>query len=589
MPETPITDRGLAWVEMVLNGTTPACKRVVQACKRFRSDMKRAGTPEFPYVFDLAAAEHLCAFVEACPHIEGEWAARGETIILGGWQAFLLGQINGWRHVETGLRRFRYAYIEVPRKNGKSTLLAAVALYFLTVDGEPGAKVFSAASSTDQAKIVFDAARVMAMTGTVGGEPLWHVLGLQVEQHKIKTRDPAAVFRAVASQTKSQDGKNPHCAIIDELHEHQKRDVWDAMSSALGAREQPLMIAITTAGHNTGGICYEQRRYVQRLLDAVSDDESYFGLIFEADEGDDPGDPLTWAKANPSLGVSKKQQFMADEWNKAQASPAALGEFLRKHLDIWTSIGASAIDMDRWRGAERPEMRLAPLAGSKAWIGVDLALMHDFSSVVVVVPADEEFLVFSWHFLPEATVQKPGNEHYEGWRREGWIQTTPGAQLDLHIVEALVMQLAGIEAEDLTVPGWQFRDVAALNVEMVVYDPTFAGQMAATWDQAGINAVELRSRALNMNEPFQRLIGAVEDRRLVTDGNPVLAWMASNTLLRQVQGGDMIYPSKLAPEDKIDGITALINALWPLDQVADVVAVGNISDFLAAPVVMTRG
>lgn len=566
MLETPITDRGLAWADDVLKGRVPACKRVVQAVRRFKKDLKRQDTDDFPFVFDAEAAEHICAFIELFPHVKGTWAARNETIRLAGWQAFLLGQINGWRHCDTGVRRFRTAYIEVPRKNGKSSLMAPLGVYFLSVDGEPGAEVFSAASSSDQARIVFDAARVMLINGSVGGEPLAAKLGLHVEQHKIKSiDDEASVFRAVASQTKSQDGKNPHCAIIDELHEHQKRDVWDAMASALGARDQPLMVAITTAGHNTAGICYEQRVYVQRLLTGDQVDNSYFGMIFEADEGDEPGDPATWAKANPNLGVSKSEQYLQDEWNKAQASPQAMGEFLRKHLDIWTSVGAAALDMELWRGAEDAAMRLVEFAGARALIGVDLAIRHDFSSVVAAIPDGGDVRVFSWHFLPEDTVKKPGNEHYLGWAHDGWVMTTPGAMLDLTIVQDLVLQLAGVETET----DWTYRDVAELGVEMITADPTFAAQMAATWEAQGLPVNMMPSRARNMNEPFQRLIGLVEDGRVITDGNPVLAWMAGNTLMKQVQGGDMIYPAKETPEAKIDGITALINALWPLGAVEE--------------------
>ena len=564
--ETPITLRAVAWVDDILSNKLPSCKRIKQACKRFRADLKRSGSDQFPFVFDLEASEHMCAFMEALPHIEGAWAARGECISLLGWQSFLISQIGGWRHMVTGIRRFRTAYVEVPRKNGKSTLLAGVGLYFLGPDGEPGAKVYSAAASTHQARIVFDAARVMALSGRAEGMGLDELLGLHVEEHKIKTADPAALFQPIASQTKSKDGKNPHCAIIDELHEHEKRDVWDSMASALGAREQPLLIAITTAGYNTGGVCYEQRKYLQRILDGSFEDDSYFGLIFEADEGDEPGDQATWEKANPSLHAAKSLQYMQDEWKKAAASAAAMGEFLRKHLDIWTSVGASAIDMTSWRGAEDPTMQLADYAGRRALIGVDLATRNDFSSVTVVIPDDDHpdkgpLRVFSWHFLPEKVVHAPGNEHLWGWKKDGHIHTTPGSELDLRIVEALVLQLAGLGDDS-----WGWGDLPELTVEMVIYDALFASQMAATWDAAGLAAVELRSRASNLNEPFNKLIAAVEDGRVINDGNPVLTWMASNTLLKQVQGGDYIYPAKLADEDKIDGIVALINALWPLSQ-----------------------
>lgn len=572
--ETPITLRALDWVDDILSNKQPSCKRIKQACKRFRADLRRAGTEEFPFVFDMEASEHICAFLEALPHIKGKWAQRGETLKLMGWQAFLVGQIGGWRHMETGLRRFRTAYIEVPRKNGKSTLLSGVGLYFLTVDDEPGAEVYSAAASTHQARIVFDATRVMALIGKVDGVPLARLLDLDIEQHKIKTSDPAAVFQPVASQTKSKDGKNPHCAIIDELHEHDKRDVWDSMENGMGARDQPLLIAITTAGHNTAGICYEQRKYLQRILDGAFEDESFFGLIFEADEGDDPGDPATWEKANPCLHAAKTLQSMEGNWRKAQASPASLGEFLRKHLDVWTSVGASAIDMEGWNAGENTALKIEDFAGRRCFIGVDLATRHDPSSVVVVFPDEKDpakgpMTAFSWHCLPQKVVDAPGNEHLWGWAQKGLIKTTPGAELDLRLVEALVMHLCGHGADHDPINEWGWGDLPVLDVEMVIYDAQFAQQMAATWDAAGIQAVELRKRAANTNEPFNKLIAAVDDHRLQHDGNAVLKWMAGNTLLKQVPGGDYIFPTKLAPEDKIDGIDALINAIWPLSQVVE--------------------
>lgn len=560
--ETPGVDRALKFVEDVLGGAVPSCKKVVLACRRFRRDMKRAGTKDFPYVFDAERAEHMHAFIEAMPHIEGVWASRGELLEMIPWQSFAIANIGGWVHMETGNRRFRIAYIEVPRKNGKSTLLAPIGLYFLTVDGEPGAKVYSAAASTDQARIVFDAARIMAQNAQVEGRDLTEILGLVVEQHKIKVSDDeAAVFRAIASQTKSKDGKNPHLAIVDELHEHEKRDVWDSMDSAMGSRDQPLLIAITTAGWNVGGICFEQRKYVQALLENVRSDEGYFGLIFEADQGDDPGDPVTWAKANPSLGVSKSLEYMTAQWNKASASPASMGEFLRKHLDIWTSVGASALDMDGWRKGVQPELSIEDFRGRKAWVGVDLATRDDFADVVVVIEDGESWVTFAWHFLPQKQIDAPGNEHLWGWHHENRIFATPGAELDLHMVEALVLALAGIEGHQ----DWGWPDFG-LDVQQVTYDPQFAAQMAQTWEQKGLLAVELRSGARNWNEPFHRLIAAVDDGRVITDGDPVLHWMAMNTLQKTVQGGTFIYPAKLSPEDKIDGIAAMLNAIWPLHQ-----------------------
>lgn len=554
------TDRAVAYADLVVSGELPSCRKVMQACQRFLDDLERQCTPDFPYVFDPEAAEHMAAFIEAMPHIKGRWAARRELVQLDDWQCFLIANIAGWVHVSTGMRRFKTAYVEVPRKQGKSTLLSAMGLYFLIVDGEPGAEVYSAASSSDQARIVFESARNMILRAEVEGKPAVEALGLTVEQHRIKTPDEAAVFRPVAAQTKSQDGKNPHCAIVDELHEHQNRDVWDSMDSALGAREQPLLIAITTAGSNTAGVCYEQRTYLTRILNRTQVDEEYFGLIYEADEGDDPGDPLTWAKANPGLGRAKSLEYMQRQWTKASASPVAMGEFLRKHLDIWTSVGASALDLTKWRAAFDPDLKISDFAGEPCFVGVDLATRQDFADVVVVFLRGRKLFAFARHFLNRAVIEAPGNEQLLAWANEGRILTTPEAgELDLNMVQAYVLSLIGVASDEFDFP------LLNLNVQQVIYDPQFAHQMVATFEAKGLTCVELQTKAKNMNEPFNRLISAVDDGRLVTDGDPVLEWMAGNVLQKRVLGGDYIFPTRANPEDKIDGVVALINALWAIE------------------------
>lgn len=564
-PGASCTDRAVAYADAVTAGEIPSCKKVMLACRRFLADLDRQCSEDFPFVFDPEAAEHMAGFIEAMPHIKGRWAAQRELVQLDDWQCFLVANIAGWLHAETGFRRFKTAYVEVPRKQGKSTLLSAIGLYFLTVDGEPGAEIYSAASSSDQARIVFDSARNMILRAEIDGRPATEVLGLTVEQHRIKTPDEAAVFRPVAAQTKSQDGKNPHCAIVDELHEHRNRDVWDSMDSALGAREQPLLIAITTAGSNTAGVCYEQRNYVSRILAGTQVDEEYFGLIYEADEGDDPGDPLTWAKANPGLGGAKSLDYMRRQWTKAAASPANMGEFLRKHLDIWTSVGAAALDVIKWRAAQDVSLSIRDFAGEPCWIGVDLATRQDFSVVVAVFQRDGKFHAFARHFLNQAVIDAPGNEQLWAWANEGLILTSPHSrgELDLNMVEAYVLSLAGIASEE-----WGF-EAHDFEIQAVVYDLQFAAQMVANWEARGLPCEELQTRAKNMNEPFHRLIAAVDDGRLVTDGDPVLEWMAANVLQKKVPGGDYIYPTRAYPEDKIDGVIALLNALHAIEHPDD--------------------
>lgn len=569
--ETPITERAFQWVEDVLSKTVPACKNIIRACKRHKRDLKLSWLKggDFPYVFDMLRAEHMCAFVETMPHVKGAYAKVNAGLELLGWQAFTVASIGGWVHRDTGFRRFRVAYIEVPRKNGKSTLLAGIALYFLAVDEEPGAEVYSAASSTKQARIVFDTSKIMARRAGDRGEPLSNALGLKIEEHKILLRDDeAAVYQPVASQTKSHDGKSPHFCSADELHEHQKPDVWASMIEGMGARDQPLMMAITTAGVDTTGICFEQRRYLEAILKRTRDDEEYFGLIFEADDGDEPGDEKTWAKSNPSLGTAKTLAYMRGRWRAAQANARAMGEFLRKHLDIWTSTGAVALDLDKWRKGENPDLTVEDFKGRTVQIGVDLAIRDDFASVAATFEEDGRYTTKFWHFLPQAKVEQEGFEHYADWADQGRIYHTPGNSLDLEIVQSLVFQLCG-EATPEEIEKWPFEGVEALDIEHVIYDPKYGAQMVSAWEGRGISCIELQSRAANFNEPFNRLIATVDDGKMITDGCPVAAWMAGNVVEKRVIGGDYIYPTKIMPDEKIDGIAALLNSIWPLGQVLE--------------------
>jgi len=555
-------DRANRYARQVVGGEIPACRLTIQAAQRHLDDLARVETdPKFKYRFDPIAVAHICAFVEALPHVEGDLAGAGAKLILDDWQVFILASINGWRHYETGLRRFRRAYVEVPRKNGKSTLLAAVGLYFLSVDGEAGAKVYSAAASTHQARIVFDVARLMAMNGTVetkfGVQSLAAALGFEIQQHKLLlSRDGAAVFQPIASQTKSKDGKNPHLAIIDELHEHEKPDVYNSMSSALGARSQPLLISITTAGSNVGGICYDVHRYTADVVGGVRVDDSFFGIIYGADAGDDAGDPATWRKANPALGTAKSETYIADEWKTAQANPVQMGEFLRKHLNRWTSIGAAAFDLDALTRAQAPALLLGDLQGREAWIGVDLSLTNDLTSVVATIPEGDGYILKARHFATEMQIQAPGNSNLEGWSRldgpDGHkrLEMCSGARINDAQVEAAIIEFATI-----------------LDVQEVDFDPWRAASLGQSLSNQGLPCVEFRQTPMNMTPPFEHAIGVVADDLMITDGDPVLYWMFANAICRQ--NGDFMRLEKLDKASKIDGVSATLTALGRILSVAE--------------------
>lgn len=532
------------YADGVLSGAVPACVWTRHACARFKRDRAREAKG-WKFALDPAAAAHACAFAETFEHVEGEWAARAATLHLEPWQVFVFVNVFGWLKVATGFRRFSTVYVEVPRKNGKSAMVAPVALYCLALDNEAGARVYSAATKAKQARIVFDVARQMAVRNRTFRERC----GVTVQQHKV-LGGPLCEF--VPLEAQKLDGLNVHCAIVDELHEHPDSRVVDALDQARGARRQPLLFMITTAGSDVGGVCYRQRDYLCKVLDPdlPVDDESFFGVIYSADDGDDIFDEATWWKANPNLGVSKSLDYMRDQAAKAKASPAERGAFMRKHLDIWTQVGATAFDVDGWkRGQQRLDR--AAFMGAGGVVGVDLAQKDDLTSIVWAGWRGEdertrELVVFADHFATEATVRADGNEHLRGWAERGLIRVCPGSLIDFEEVEARVREIA------------EHHGAGEIS-----FDPALAAQMMASLSRQGFLCVEYRQSPMNMDPPFQRAQGLVADGRVISDvRDDVLAWMVRNTL--DEQRGEFHRPAKRRAGEKIDGVSAMVSALGRL-------------------------
>ena len=279
------------YIEGVVNGQILACKWVQLACERAISDLKRSRTAAFPFRFDVTLADRVCSFIELLPHVKGsKWA--GDPIRLQPWQIFILGSVFGWVRKRNGLRRFRTAYLELPRKQGKSCLSSAVALYMLCEDGEKGAEIYSAATTRDQAKIIFSDAQQMARQTP----ELREHYRLTVNAHNLNVIETGSKFEALSAEADTLDGLNTHCALIDELHAHRTRAVFDIIESSTAARAQPLLWMITSAGSDRAGICYEQRTYVTKILDRVIEDETYWGIIYTIDSLDNWQDEDSWKK-----------------------------------------------------------------------------------------------------------------------------------------------------------------------------------------------------------------------------------------------------------------------------------------------------
>lgn len=533
-------DAAQSYARRVQAGEVPTCKWTRLAIDRQVDDLAREPSEQWPWIFDADRAARICAFLELLPHIKGKWAREGRLLVLDPWQCFIVTTVFGWVHRDTGLRRYREAYIEVPRKNGKSLVSAGIGLYMLSADGEQGAEVYSAATTRDQARIVFDDAKGMAER--TPDMRTW--LGVAILTHSITVAHTSSKFMPLAAEASTQDGLNVHCAVIDELHAHKKRDLYDVIDTARGAREQSLLWLITTAGTDRSGICYERRTHITKVLDRVIDDATMFGIIYTIDEKDDPFDATTWGKANPNWMVSVLPDDMEAAARKAAAMPSALNNFLTKRLNVWVNGESPWMDMRAWERCADPTMQISDFAGERCWMGLDLAQKKDFAALVLVFQRGGVWHVFIRLYLNELAVQESGNAHLSGWARSGYVQVTDGDITDFDVL-----------ADDLRGFCKQF------DVQEIAFDPALSMYFAGKLIEEGLPLVEITQRALFFTPPLIQVENLVLEKKLKFDGNPVMTWMVSNLVVKVSKFNELRSPTKERPENKIDGPMAMLMAL----------------------------
>lgn len=541
-------DRARAYCERVLSGQEAAGKYERLACKRFVSDLGRQRTEGFPYLFDEAAGSRACRFIELLPHIKGEWAKpvyiNGKLsyakLQLEDWQIFGVINVFGWLHAKTLLRRFRRWYEEVARKNAKSTKAAGVLLFMTTADREPGAQAYSAATTGDQAREVFDVARNMALR-----EPEFRArFGVTIGKHDISVEGTASAAKTLNAEGSTLDGLNVHFASVDELHAHKTRAVWDVIDSATGARSQPLIMMITTAGSDTAGICYEQRDYTTKVLEGTIVDETWFGVIFALDDEDLWHDPKVWRKANPNLGISVKTDDLEAAVRKALAMPSALNPLLTKRLNKWVNADTSWIDGESWRRCGDSKPQLDDFASEKCWIGLDLAEKRDFAAKVMVFRRVEDYYVFVKLYLNEMAIAESGNAHLQGWAQSGFVTVSDGNVTDFDAI-----------ADDLR------SDCERFEVQEIPFDPAMSRYFATKLIEEGLPLVEIRQAPIFFTQPLIQTENLVLERRLHHDGNPVMTWMVSNVMVTRSRITGLKHPTKSREENKIDGPVAMFMAL----------------------------
>lgn len=419
-----------------------------------------------------------------------------------------------------------------------SSLSSGVALYCLVADREPGAEVYSFATTRDQAKIVFGDAKVMAEHNA----PLRSQFGLQVLANALYVPTTNSTFQAKSAEGSTLDGLNTHLAVIDELHAHKTRAVYDVVETSLGKRRSSLLWCITTAGFDTSGICYEVRTMSTKVLEGTVSDETQFAIIYTIDEGDDWTTLDALEKANPNWGVSVRPEMITSLLKKAKALPSAINNFLTKHLNVWCSASSAWMDMPAW-DANEVDAERSFYEGMPCYIGLDIGAKNDVTAKILLFPYGNGYMTFADFYLPEAAVERSTNSQYRGWVEEGWITQSGGAMTDLSRIE-----------EDIR------EDLSRYDVKGIAFDPWNALQLATSLSADGAPMIEYRNTVQNFSDPMKSLEALVQDKRISHDGNPVLRWMMSNVVAK-LDAKDNIFPRKERYECKIDGVVALIMAL----------------------------
>lgn len=486
--------------------------------------------------FDEKAAMKALTFFNFLKHPKGSDFA-GREFVLSPWQAFDVYNIFGWK-TAGGKRRFRYAYTDIARKNGKTTYAAAIALFTLIMDNEQGAEVYTVATKKDQAKICLEDARnIVKQSKDLS-------VYTEVWQHSVTCEMIGSSMKALSSDSNTLDGLNPHCVILDEFHAHKDDLVFNVMKSAMGARVQPLMMILTTAGFNRNVPCYSYRDVAIKVLKGILKQDDLYISIHTLDPDDDYHDPANWQKSNPNLNISVKENFLIGEYNDAKNNPDRMYNFLTKNLNIWTDSAKQWLPSAEWEACNKGE---EDLTGEVCYAGLDLASVRDTNALALCFPRPEgnfSFKVFFW--MPEMNVlERVKNKgiNYDRWIREGYMRTTDGNITDYNYIK-----------EDIKAICKEYK------VQNIQFDRWNSSQLVIDLMYEGLNMVPFGQGFASMSAPTKELERLVMSNKMNHMGNPVLTWHVSNVFLQRDASGNLKIDKDKSSE-KVDGAVACVMAL----------------------------
>lgn len=527
--------KALSYINRVLTGERIAGELERLAVERHLRDLENA--TEMGLYFDEKAAKIALSFFTFLRHFKGEWAGR--EFELEDWQCFIVWCVFGWK-TKDGRRRFNYANVEVARKNGKTTFAAGIALYMMVLDGEQGAEVYSAAVDKEQACICWDAAKAMIEQSPVLSKYL------NVWRDSITMESTASSYKPLSKESKNKDGLSPHCAICDEMHAWSTDDIYNLITSGMGARRQPLVFSITTAGFNMSLPYYSMRCHYVDILRGIKQEENTFCIIFCPDKGDDWKDPETWYKASPNLGISVYMDYMQKEFERAVNKGSTTEvNFKTKNLNMWVDAPDVWIQDEKVLRCDYGTKE-DNLLGQECWGGIDLASHVDINSLALYFPnlPHPTFRFYFW--IPEGKVlQKEDRVDYRQWIKEGWVNVTPGDVID---IDFMVADICGI--------------LKKYDVKNISFDPAKAYHgVIQGLQKEGFDGVldEFGQGIQNMSEPTKKVEADVTAGVIDLMNNPVIRWMFRNVVVYR-DANDNIKLDKKRSIEKIDGVVTMAMA-----------------------------
>ncbi len=517
---------------LVVSGKIPVCKWTRLAVERHYRDLED-GKKRGLYFCEEYAQHAIQSFL-FLKHSKGEWA--GQMFVPSLWQQWWVALAFGWIR-EDGTRRFREVWEEVPRKNGKSTKLAGIGLYLFDFDGEPGAEVYTAATKMDQAKITHDEAVRM-----VQSSPLLK-RHIAVRRNELYIPGTANKFLPLGRDSKSIDGLNPSGSILDEVHAHKNRELYDVIKSGQGGRRQPMIWQITTAGFDLSSFGYEQHNYALEVLNGKVDDE-FLAIVYTVDDQNKWDDPVEWQKANPNLGISVYEDGLRFDCDRAKRQPSLQPEFKTKRLNIWLASGTTWIPVEEWRQCANSSMKLEDFEGRDCWIGVDLAEKSDIAALCLVFPDGDKYCVFFKLYLNEYEVSKQENDHYRRYQEKNELIVTEGNVTDFSVIRSDLEEIA-----------------EKFNIREIPYDPYFAMYFATSLAESGLPMIEMSQTARNISPVITEIENLILEGRIEHDGNSMVEWMMTNVVVRESKFSGLKHATKERKANKIDGPIAMLMAL----------------------------